>query len=144
MVAGKLGGALTGPAPIGLVEGAAIGKAKGEGHVLHPPMLFGEIPPRQLAAQLVEDVLVAGALRMSARNLRRLLEAENTSYKYILDEVRCELARRYLTQEQRGVEEVAFALGFSDGSAFHKAFRRWTSESPTDFARNPSRAEEPA
>lgn len=87
---------------------------------------------------------VAETLRMSARSLRRRLEAENTSYKQILDEVRCELARRYLDQEQRGVEQVAFALGFSDGSAFHKAFRRWTSESPTDFARNPSRAEEPA
>lgn len=85
---------------------------------------------------------VAGALRMSARSLRRRLEAEDTSYKQILDEVRCELARRYLAQEQRRVEEVAFALGFSDGSAFHKAFRRWTGESPTEFARNPARASE--
>jgi AraC-like DNA-binding protein len=87
---------------------------------------------------------VAEMLGMSARSLRRRLEAERTSYKHILDEVRCELARRYLAQEQRGVEEVALALGFSDGSAFHKAFRRWTGESPTDFARNPSRGEEPS
>ncbi|MBW2386450.1 MAG: AraC family transcriptional regulator [Deltaproteobacteria bacterium] len=87
---------------------------------------------------------VAEALGTSARSLRRRLEAENTSYKRILDEVRSELARRYLAQERRGVEEVAFALGFSDGSAFHKAFRRWTGESPTDFARNPSGAEEPS
>jgi AraC-like DNA-binding protein len=86
---------------------------------------------------------VAETLRMSARSLRRRLEAENTSYTQILDELRCELARRYLAQGQRGVEEVAFALGFSDGSAFHKAFRRWTGERPKDFARNPSRAEEP-
>jgi AraC-like DNA-binding protein len=87
---------------------------------------------------------VAGKLRMSARNLRRRLEAEHKSYKEILDEVRCELARRYLAQEHRRVEEVAFALGFSDGSAFHKAFRRWTGESPTNFARNHSRAREPS
>lgn len=86
---------------------------------------------------------VAATLRMSARTLRRRLEAENTSYMQILDEVRCELARRHLAEEQRGVEQVAFALGFSDGSAFHKAFRRWTGKSPTDFARNPSRAEDP-
>lgn len=85
---------------------------------------------------------VAEKLRMSARNLRRRLEAENTSYKHILDEVRCELARRYLVQEQRRVTEVAHALGFSDGSAFHKAFRRWTGESPTEFARNDSREDE--
>ena len=87
---------------------------------------------------------VAEMLRMSARSLRRRLEAENTSYRHILDEVRCELARLYLAQEQRGVEEVAFALGFSDGSAFHKAFRRWTGESPSDFARNPPREQEPS
>jgi AraC-like DNA-binding protein len=78
---------------------------------------------------------VAEDLGMSARNLRRRLEAEGSSYQVILDEVRCELARRYLAEEGKGVEEVAFALGFSDGSAFHKAFKRWTGESPTDFAR---------
>jgi AraC-like DNA-binding protein len=87
---------------------------------------------------------VAETLRMSARSLRRRLEAEGTSYMQILDEVRCELARRHLAQEQRAVEEVAFALGFSDGSAFHKAFRRWTGESPRAFARNASRAKEPS
>jgi AraC-like DNA-binding protein len=97
---------------------------------------FGSSTPGVLSA---DRIVVAGTLRMSARNLRRRLEAENTSYKQLLDEVRCELARRYLSQEQRGVEEVAFALGFSDGSAFHKAFRRWTGESPT-LARNSSRA----
>jgi AraC-like DNA-binding protein len=45
---------------------------------------------------------VAKALGMSARGLRRRLEAENTSDKRILDEVRSALARRYLAQEQRG------------------------------------------
>ncbi|MBW2288989.1 MAG: AraC family transcriptional regulator [Deltaproteobacteria bacterium] len=78
---------------------------------------------------------VAEALGMSTRNLRRRLEADHTSYKHILDEVRCELARQYLAQERRGVEEVAIAIGFSDGSALHKAFRRWTGESPAEFAR---------
>ena len=75
---------------------------------------------------------------MSTRSLRRQLRAEETSYRQILDDVRCELAQRYLAEEQRPVEEVAFALGFSDGSAFHKAFRRWTGESPTGFARGRS------
>jgi AraC-like DNA-binding protein len=92
--------------------------------------LASALPFGASADQVAED------LGMSARNLRRRLEAEGSSYQVILDEVRCELARRYLAEEGKGVEEVAFALGFSDGSAFHKAFKRWTGESPTDFARD--------
>ncbi len=81
---------------------------------------------------------IAESLGMNARNLRRRLGAEGSSYQRILDEVRCELARRYLAEGRKGVEEVAFALGFSDGSAFHKAFKRWTGESPRDFVGDPA------
>ena len=60
--------------------------------------------------------------------MRRRLQEEDTSYQEILDDVRAELASRYLTKEKRGIEEVAFLLGFSDPSAFTKAFRRWTGQ----------------
>jgi AraC-like DNA-binding protein len=72
---------------------------------------------------------------MSDRTLRRRLRKESTSYQEILDDVRAELAGHYLTKEKRGIEEVAFLLGFSDPSAFSKAFRRWTGQTPADFAR---------
>jgi AraC-like DNA-binding protein len=52
-----------------------------------------------------------------------------------LDDVRAELARHYLTKEKRGIDEVAFLLGFSDPSAFTKAFRRWTGQTPAGFVR---------
>jgi AraC-like DNA-binding protein len=78
---------------------------------------------------------VAARFSMSNRTLRRRLEEEATSYQEILDDVRAELARHYLTKEKRGIDEVAFLLGFSDPSAFTKAFRRWTGQTPADFVR---------
>lgn len=78
---------------------------------------------------------IAAEFRMSERTLRRRLQEETTSYQEILDDVRAELARHYLTKEKRGIDEVAFLLGFSDQSAFTKAFRRWTGQTPADFVR---------
>jgi AraC-like DNA-binding protein len=78
---------------------------------------------------------VAARFSMSDRTLRRRLRDEGTSYREALDEVREELARRYLANEERGIDEIALLLGFSDASAFTKAFRRWTGQTPADFAR---------
>jgi AraC-like DNA-binding protein len=78
---------------------------------------------------------VAAEFSMSNRTLRRRLQEEATSYQEILDDVRAELARHYLTKEKRGIDDVAFLLGFSDPSAFTKAFRRWTGQTPADFVR---------
>jgi AraC-like DNA-binding protein len=78
---------------------------------------------------------VAAHFSMSNRTLRRRLREEATSYREILDDVRAELARHYLTKEKRGIDEVAVLLGFSDPSAFTKAFRRWTGQTPADFVR---------
>jgi AraC-like DNA-binding protein len=78
---------------------------------------------------------VAARFSMSNRTLRRRLQEDATSYQELLDEVRAELARHYLTRERRGIDEVAFLLGFSDPSAFSKAFRRWTGQTPADFVR---------
>jgi AraC-like DNA-binding protein len=78
---------------------------------------------------------VAAHFSMSERTLRRRLKDEETSYQEILDDVRAELASHYLTKEKRAIEEVAFLLGFSDPSAFTKAFRRWTGQTPADFVR---------
>lgn len=82
---------------------------------------------------------VAARLALSARTLRRRLRDEGTSFQEILDDVRGDLARRYLSDERRAVGEVAFLLGFSDPSAFTKAFRRWTGRAPADLVRTTPR-----
>lgn len=73
---------------------------------------------------------VAAQLAMSARTLQRRLKAERTSFGAIADDARRESALRLLGDAHRSISEVAFQLGFSDVSAFHRAFRRWTGLTP--------------
>ena len=68
---------------------------------------------------------VARKLGMSVATLRRRLEEEQTSHSDILDEVRRELAEKYLKDMSLAIGEIAFLLGFSHVTAFYKAFRRW-------------------
>ena len=75
---------------------------------------------------------IAGRLGMSARALQRKLAQEGTSYQHVLDETRSELALEYLS-EKLSQREIAYMLGFSDSSAFAKAFRRWYGIAPTKY-----------
>jgi len=77
---------------------------------------------------------VAAELRMSARTVRRHLREEGTSYRDTLDALRRELALRALERGDVSVDAIALDLGYSDASAFHKAFRRWTGHSPAAWA----------
>lgn len=78
---------------------------------------------------------VAEGAGVSVRTMRRRLKEARTSHQQILDEVRRELACQTLRTPGLSVHEAAFLVGFSDASAFHKAFRRWTGRSPSDYAR---------
>jgi len=74
--------------------------------------------------------VVAKALGMSERTLQRRLDSLQVSYSDVLAEVRQELACEYLREPQVSIAEVAFLLGFSDQSAFGRAFKRWTGATP--------------
>jgi AraC-like DNA-binding protein len=76
---------------------------------------------------------IAERLHMSARTLQRKLADSGTTYKEILDETRHALALAYLSAPQSSVNEVTYLLGFSSGSCFTRAFRRWTGQSPTSW-----------
>ncbi|WP_187276380.1 AraC family transcriptional regulator [Parahaliea maris] len=76
---------------------------------------------------------LTGLLNMSARTLRRRLEREGTSYQRIKDNARRDQAIALLQQEGVTVSEVAERVGFSDPSAFHRSFKKWTGESPGAF-----------
>jgi AraC-like DNA-binding protein len=70
---------------------------------------------------------------MYTRALRRKLEAEGTSYRELLAEVRMRLAIEYLRKTSMTSEEIASRLGYSDAANFRHAFIRWTGKSPSDF-----------
>jgi len=76
---------------------------------------------------------VAARLGLSGRSLQRRLAEEGTSFKEVLDSFRRGIARRLLSERDVAVYEVAYLLGYSDPSAFHRAFRRWHGDSPRRF-----------
>ncbi|MGW4367710.1 AraC family transcriptional regulator [Nocardia takedensis] len=78
---------------------------------------------------------VARDLNMSTRTLRRHLDAAGTSYRALLDEVRCALAEEMLTATPLSVSDVAIRLGYAESSTFIYAFKRWTGATPAAFRR---------
>lgn len=76
---------------------------------------------------------LTGLLNMSARTLRRRLEKEGTSYQRIKDNARRDVAISMLSRDRRTVSEVAEQVGFSDPSAFHRSFKKWTGQSPGSY-----------
>jgi len=77
----------------------------------------------------------ARQLHLSARTLQRRLREEGTTHHKIVDGARKALASRMIAQPGVGIAEVAFALGFSESRALHRAFKRWTGVTPTAFRR---------
>jgi len=96
-----------------------------------------------LPAGDVSATALAKRLGMSVRSLNRLLAAEGTSYQGVLDGLRHELAARGLSNPRVSVWQVAFDLGFSDLSAFYRAFRRWTGTTPAGFRTGAERGARP-
>ena len=76
---------------------------------------------------------LTGLLNMSARTLRRRLEREGTSYQRIKDIARRDVAISLLSQQGMTVSQVAEQVGFSDPSAFHRSFKKWTGQSPGSY-----------
>lgn len=76
---------------------------------------------------------VARRLHMSRRSLQRHLTEEGHTFRHLANETRKALAIEYIRDGRHSLIEVAFRLGFSDQSAFSKAFRRWTGMSPGAF-----------
>lgn len=91
-----------------------------------------QVPPAAWSA--FDDL--AAQMRMSPSTLRHRLHAEGQNYAAIRDEIRRDLAIEMLQTTALGVGEIATRLGFSEPSAFHRAFRKWTARSPAAFRRD--------
>jgi AraC-like DNA-binding protein len=90
-----------------------------------------------LGAPEIADV--AAELAMSMRTLARRLEAEGTTFRDIVDDVRRRLAVENVASRDVGFAELADRLGFSHVAAFHRAFRRWTGQTPLTYRRQAGR-----
>jgi AraC-like DNA-binding protein len=76
---------------------------------------------------------IAGELRVSAASVQRSLSEQGLTYKDAVEAMRRNLARMYLDQRQLPLTEVALLLGYSELSAFTRAFTRWTGLSPRAY-----------
>ncbi|MDH5544581.1 MAG: AraC family transcriptional regulator [Gammaproteobacteria bacterium] len=76
---------------------------------------------------------VSKVLCKSPRTVQRLLKDEGTSFQSVLDQVREKLAKYYLNTRNLNIDEIAYLLGFSESSAFRKAFKKWTRLSPEAY-----------
>ncbi len=76
---------------------------------------------------------IAKSLNMSAPTLRRRLKREGTTYQQLKDELREEAAINYLTRPDLSINDVAALMGFTDPSAFHRSFKKWTGLPPGEF-----------
>jgi AraC-like DNA-binding protein len=79
----------------------------------------------------VEDV--ARSLGMSERTLARKLSDEGLNFTEILQQLRRDLAVRYLDDQKLHVSKIAWLLGFNELSAFTHAFKRWTGKTPREM-----------
>lgn len=85
------------------------------------------------AAPPLEEV--ARRLHLSARTLHRRLREEGTSFRAVRDALRRERALDWLQKTRLSVADIAAELGYSEPSAFFRAFQGWTGQAPTAFRR---------
>jgi AraC-like DNA-binding protein len=67
---------------------------------------------------------------VSRRTLARRLKAEGLSFGEVLKELRVDLAKRYLTDGNLSISQIAWLVGFQSVAAFSHSCKRWTGMSP--------------
>jgi AraC-like DNA-binding protein len=84
------------------------------------------------SGEVSEDVM-AEQLHMSRRTLQRKLGNADLTFQKLVDDTRRDLAMRHLEDPRHTITDVTFLLGFSQQSAFTRAFKRWTGMSPSEY-----------
>lgn len=80
---------------------------------------------------------IAGGLGLSTRSFHRRLSEHGMSFKALTEETRCDLAIGLLRDDQHSLAEIAFLTGFSEQSAFTRAFKRWLGRTPASYRKGP-------
>jgi AraC-like DNA-binding protein len=76
---------------------------------------------------------MADRLCTTTATLHRRLKKEGISWQQVKDQARCDAAINFLIEGKHSSAEVAELMGFSDPSAFHRAFKKWTGKTPQQF-----------
>jgi AraC-like DNA-binding protein len=114
----------------------------------HLHELLARLPKESTFRARIDDVIArmlhvgrpsltktARALHMAPRTLQRQLHRLGVTHRQIVDDVRRNLAERYLATRRLSISEVAFMLGFNDASGFRRAYRTWNGKSASQTRR---------
>mgnify|MGYP006207581605 CR=1 FL=1 len=88
------------------------------------------VRPGTASVETAETQLLAQLDGVSPQTLRRHLREEGTSFQALKDELRRDIAIYHLGRADLSLLEIAEQLGFSEPSAFHRAFKKWTGLTP--------------
>jgi AraC-like DNA-binding protein len=88
---------------------------------------------RQSGSISLGATAIARKMRLGTRTLQRRLEEAGTTFTELQERVRQQLAKELVRDEDLGLAEVAFRVGFSDAASFSRAFKRWTGRAPGAF-----------
>lgn len=92
---------------------------------------------REITSMLGPDPVsldeLAQRLGLTRRKLQRLLSQHRTTFPRLVDECRQSLAEQHLIGKELNIGELGYLLGFSEPSAFSRAFKRWTGKAPAEF-----------
>ena len=83
---------------------------------------------------------IARRLGVSRRTFARRLSLESVTFSEVLENLRSDLAERYLSDEPLSISQIAWLLGYQEVSAFTHAFKRWTGKTPREARSLGSRA----
>jgi AraC-like DNA-binding protein len=96
---------------------------------------------RRLVGEALRDgepklLRAAKGVGMSPRLLQRRLKEHGLDFKRMVDDTRHRLALQYIKEQKDTLTQIAFMLGYSDASAFNRAFKRWTGTAPLEYRRS--------
>jgi AraC-like DNA-binding protein len=94
-----------------------------------------QVVSRSLSEGVPKMAQVARRMGMSERTLHRRLAERALTFRDLVEATRRELAQGMLRQSRYSLSEVAFLTGFSEQSAFNRAFKRWAGQTPTTYRR---------
>ena len=80
--------------------------------------------------------IAAKEFGMSGRSLRRSLQQENTSFRVVLEKTRQEICQRLIQEQNLSFADISNHLGYSEQSAFNRAFKSWYGQSPKNYAKS--------
>jgi AraC-like DNA-binding protein len=75
---------------------------------------------------------IATLLGSSRRTAERRLASEGATFSEVLEDLRVDLARQYLSDPDLSISRIAWPVGYQEVGAFTHAFRRWTGKTPRE------------